>query len=533
MRMITMQREGVAVTQAKDVARDPALGRQFSIQTDVVIVGSGAGGAVMAYEMAKAGRKVLVLESGRYWPSAEFSENLGDTLTKVYRDQAAQGNTTTDVLFLEGNCVGGSTVISACVMQRPDDSVFQHWADDLGLTGLAPRKMDPYFAQVEGWLNVHLNEAHEINTTAHKVIQGCEKMGFSWRPVHRNVKACALTGHCLAGCPSDRKMSSLVTHLPWAVAHGARIFSDTEVTRVLTRGGRATGVEAVIRDPDTGVLVSNVRVDAQVVVLAAGAIHTPLILQRSQIADRSGQIGRNLAVQPFTQVLATFKEDLYGFQGALVGVEVDEFLKSDGFTFFSALAEPEQLMATGEQEAGDEHIQFMKSYKRMAGLNAFALDKGEARVEWKGDHLSGKKVIRWSPSREDFDRMTRATSIAARIFFSAGAERVWLPTFQKMHADSVFELDEKLNRIDYGVNGIYSYRMNSFTPHGSCRMGMDPYESVVSADGEMHDVSGLYLADASIFPTPVAIAPQWTVQVLAKYVADRINARAVSHFLKS
>jgi choline dehydrogenase-like flavoprotein len=531
MRLINMPREGIPVTQAKDVARDPALGRQFTIQTDVVVVGSGGGGSVVAYEMAKAGRRVVVLESGRYWPSADFTESLGDTLSKVYRDQAAQANTTADVLFLEGHCVGGSTVIGACVMQRPPDEIFRHWSEELGLKDLAPRKMDRYFGQVEQWLNVNVNEAHEINTTAHKVIQGCERMGYSWRPVARNVKSCALTGHCLAGCPSDRKMSALVTHLPWATAHGARIFSDTEVTRVLMRSGRATGVEAVIRDPDTGTLVSNLRVDAQVVVMAAGAIHTPLLLQRSQVPDRSGQIGKNLAVQPFTQVLATFKEDLFGFQGALVGVEVDEFMRSDGFTFYSALAEPEQLMAVGEQEAGDEHIKFMKSFKRMAGLNAFAIDEGNGQVVWEGDHLTGRKVIKWSPSRSDFERMSRATAIAARIFFSAGAERVWLPSFEKLHADSVFELDEKLARVNYGINGLYSFRMNSFTPHGTCRMGMDQFQSVVSADGELHGVSGLYIADASIFPTPVPSTPQWTVQVMAKYVSEQILRRGSSHFL--
>ncbi|PKM21975.1 MAG: GMC oxidoreductase [Gammaproteobacteria bacterium HGW-Gammaproteobacteria-14] len=531
MRLINMQREGVPVTQAKDVARDPTLGRNFSIQTDVVIVGSGAGGSTVAYELAKAGKRVLILESGRYWPSAEFTESLGDTLSTVYRDQAAQANTTTDVLFLEGHCVGGSTVIGACVMQRPPDEIFQRWSDEFGLKALAPRSLDRFFLKTQEHLNIGLNEAHEINTTAHKVIQGCEKMGYSWRPVTRNVKNCALTGHCLAGCPSDRKMSALVTHLPWATAHGARIFSDTEVTRVLMRGGRATGVEAIIRDPDTGTLVSNVRVDAQVVVVAAGAIHSPLLLQRSQVPDRSGQLGKNMAIQPFTQVLGTFKEELMGFQGALVGVEVDQFLRSDGFTFYSALAEPEQLMAVGEQEAGDEHINFMKSFKHMAGLNAFAIDKGQGSVTWEGDHLTGRKVIRWSPSREDFARTAQAASIAARIMFSAGAERVWLPSFEKLHADSVFELDEKMARVSYGINGIYSYRMNSFTPHGTCRMGLDSADSVVSSDGEVHGVSGLYVADASIFPTPVSSTPQWTVHVLAQYVSERILARDSSHFV--
>ena len=531
MRLVQMQRDGVAVTQARDVARDPALGKKFNIQTDVVVVGSGAGGATVAYEMAKAGRKVLILESGRYWPSAEFSESLGDTINKVYRDQGAQANTTADVLFIEGNCVGGSTVIGGCVMQRPPDEIFQGWADDFGLTDLAPRALDPYFGKVESWLNLHLNEAHEINTTAHKVIQGCERMGYSWRPVTRNVKNCALTGHCLAGCPSDRKMSALVTHLPWAVAHGARIFSDTHVTRVLTRGGRATGVEAIIRDPDSGTLVADVRVDAQVVVSAAGAIHSPMLLQRSQIEDRGGNIGRNMAVQPFTQVLATFPEELFGFQGALVGVEVDEFVRSDGFTFYSALAEPEQLVVVSEQEAGDQHIEYMKSFKRMAGLNAFAIDQGLGEVNWDGDHRDGKKVIKWSPSREDFERLTRATAIAARIFFSAGAERIWLPTFEKMHVDNVHDLDAQMRKVNYGIRGLYSYRINSFTPHSSCRMGLDPYTSVVSADGEVHGVSGLYIADASILPGPIPTTPQWTVQVMAKYVADRIVARSKSHFL--
>jgi choline dehydrogenase-like flavoprotein len=530
-RIVRVPQDGVPVTEARDVAADPSMGRKFSIKTDVVVVGSGAGGSVVAYEMAKAGKSVLVLESGKYYPSAEFTEHLGDTIHEVYRDQAGQANSTADVLFIEGNCVGGSTVIGACVMHRLNPGVWQDWADNHGLKDLAPDKIAPYTKIVDRWLNVHVNEAHEINATAHKVIQGCERMGFSWRPVERNVKKCALTGHCLAGCPSDRKMSALVTHLPWAAAYGARLFADTHVTRVLERGGRAVGVEAVIRDPKTGSIVSDLRVDAEVVVLAAGAIHTPLIMQRSQLADRSGRIGNGMAVQPFVQVLSTFKEPVYGFRGALTGVQVDEFQDTDGYFFISGLAEPEQLMAVGEQKAGDAHIEFMKSYNRMAGINAFSLDEGSGSVVWEGGLTDGRKVIKWNPSRKEFKDIVRTTALASRILFSAGAERVWLPTFEKMHADSVFDLDDKLRSVDYGINGLYTFRMNTFSPHGSARMGVDPYESVVSPDGEMHDVSGLYVADASLFPTPVAAGPQWATQVFAKYVSDRILARGSNHFL--
>lgn len=531
MSVLRVPQEGVPVLDARDIAADPQFGSKFTLQADVVVIGSGAGGSVVAYEMAKAGRKVIVLEAGRYQPSADFTEHLGDTMTQLYRDQASQFNTTADVLFIEGSCVGGSTVISGCVMHRPHDSVLSRWADEYGLKAFAPEKIGPYYDLVGRWLNVHVNEAHEINATAHKVIQGCERMGFSWKPVARNVKRCALTGHCLAGCPSDRKMSSLVTHLPWATAYGARVFSDSHATRVIIRNGRAEGVEAVVRDPESGRVVANMRVDAGAVVVAGGAIQTPLLLQRSQIPDLSGQVGQNMSVQPFVQVMGRFKEPVHGYRGALVGVEVDEFMASDGYLFVSGLAEPEQLMVQGEQMAGDAHIDYMKSYKHMAGVNAFVLDQGHGSVQWKGGLLDGTKEISWNPNREEFEDLRRAAGIASRILFSAGAEKVWLPTFQPLESASAFELDEQLAKVSYGFKGIYGFRLNTFHPHGTCRMGVDRHTSVVNPDGQVWDVSGLYVADGSLFPEPLASAPQWTVQVMARYVSDRINAMSSSHFL--
>ncbi|MBA3980792.1 MAG: GMC oxidoreductase [Alcanivorax sp.] len=532
MRAINIPRDGLPVTTARDMARDDSISGRFTLKTEVVVIGSGAGGSMVAWELARAGRQVLVVEAGPYHPSSAFTEHLGDTMTEIYREQAAQLNSTADVLFPEGACVGGSTVIGACVMQQPPDSVFRRWSEELGLKNLAPQVIKPLFDEVGREQYVHLNEAHEINTTAHKVIQGCERMGFSWKPVSRNVRQCALTGHCLAGCPSDRKMSALVTHLPWAVGHGARVMADTEVTRVLIRNGRAYGVEAVVRDPRTRQKVADLRIDAEVVVAAGGAIQTPLLLQRSEIPDASGQLGKNLAVQPFVQVLARFREELHGFRGALVGVEIDEFIETDGYMFFSALAEPEQLMIQGNQGAGPDHINFMKSYKHLAGLNAFAIDEGRGEVKWKGSHTDGRKVISWNPSRAEFEKLKHGASLASRVFFAAGAEEVYLPSFQRLSAPSVFDLDARLDEITYGVRGMYSLRINSFSSHGTCRMGVDRYHAVTNARGEVYDVKGLFVADASLLPEPMASAPHWTVQTLAKQVAQGIHARGQELFLK-
>lgn len=535
MSVTAMPREGLPVTTARDLSRELAngtAGRRMTLKTEVVVVGSGAGGAMTAWELARAGRQVLVVEAGRYLPSSAFTEHLGDTMTQIYRDQAAQLNSTGDVLFPEGSCIGGSTVIGACVMQKPPERLLRRWADELELRNLSPEALRPHFEAVGREQYVHLNEAHEINTTAHKVIQGCEHMGFSWKPVSRNVRQCALTGHCLAGCPSDRKMSSLVTHLPWAVAQGARVMADTEVTRVLIRNGRAYGVEAVVRDPQTREKVADLRIDADVVVAAGGTIQTPLLLQRSEIPDASGQLGRNMAVQPFVQVLARFREALHGFRGALVGVEIDEFLERDGHMFFSALAEPEQLMIQGNAGAGEAHIRFMQDYRHMAGLNAFILDEGSGEVNWKGDLASGHKVIKWSPSRAEFDKLKRGAALASRVFFAAGAEQVYLPSFQPLSTNSVFELDARLDEVGYGVRGLYGLRINSFSAHGTCRMGVDRYQAVTTPRGEVHDVKGLFVADASLIPTPMPSAPHWTVQALARQVAQGIQARGQEMFIR-
>jgi choline dehydrogenase-like flavoprotein len=321
--------------------------------------------------------------------------------------------------------------------------------------------------------------------------------------------------------------------LPWAAAYGARVFTDTWVSRVLIRNGRAAGVEALVRDPNTGALVSEMHVDAQVVVVAGGAIQTPVLLQRSQVPDYSGQLGKNLACQPFTQVLGTFPEEMRGFRGALVGVVVDEFFDSDGYLFMSGLAEPEQLMVQGSQLAGKDHIDYMLSYDHMAGLNAFVIDSGHGSVTWSGGLDEGKKEIHWNPSREEFANIKRATALAARLMFAGGAKRVYLPTFQPLFCDSVFQLDQTLEKVDYGINGLYSFRINAFSPQGTCRMALDRADGVTSEDGEVHDVPGLFVADASLFPEPMPAAPQWSVQVFAKHVAERILARKKSLFIES
>jgi choline dehydrogenase-like flavoprotein len=525
-----VQKDGVPVTQAKDLDT-----KSLNLHADVVIVGSGAGGSVVAYEMAKAGRSVIVLEAGRYVPSASFKEDMMDSLKRIYQDVGVQTNTTGDLVLLQGACIGGSSVVNATICSRAPDEVLNHWVKDLGLTDLTPETLAPYYTKIEQRLHVHVNEQHEINACASKVVEGCKEMGWSWKPLSRNVKQCALTGHCLAGCPSDRKQSMLVTYLPWAAAEGGdhfRMFSDTYVDQILTRNGRAAAVEGRIIDPDTKQVVAEIHVDAQVIILAAGAVQSPMLLQKSGLEGHSGLVGRNLSVNPTVTVLAKFPEPVYGWRGALTGVRVDEFDTPHvgGYTMETTLASPVQLLYQGEQGTGTDHLRFMEEYKYFAAMVVTVHDNGNGFVHWDGPIRGGDKKLEWNLSREYFETFQKAIKDAARVFFAAGAEKVYLPTFQRLVSTSVFNLDKTVDAIDFGAVGLYSLRMFGYHPQGTCKMGTDPHTSVVNAVGESHTVGGLFVVDASIFPTDINVNPQMTVYAMANYISDHILKRATSYF---
>jgi len=528
-------RDGVPVTTARDVAADPSRGGSVvRVKADVVVVGSGSGGAIVAYELAKTGKRVVVLESGPYVPSAQFNENFSDALSRIYSYKGVQTNSWGDLILESGGAIGGSSNVSATVSQRVPSWKLAEWRDRFKLKDFTDDLLTPHFEKLEQRLHVHTNEAHEINECANKVVQGCERLGYEWKPARRNVKQCALTGFCLAGCPSDRKMSMLVTYLPWAVAEGARLYADTRVVRVRSANGRATGVDAEVIEQDTGRKVADMRVDAQIVVLAAGAIQTPQILQRSDYPDYGDQVGRNFAGNPMIQVMGQFPEPVYGWRGALTGVVIEQFLEPNkgNFLFYSGLSGPEQVLTANEHGSGKEHIEFMENFKYYSSMNAFVADANHGRVRWVGSgNGKGEQRIEWQLSRDDVENLKKATAIAARIYFAAGARKVYLPTFQKLAANSVFELDDLIKKIEYGVAGMFTFRTLSINPQGTARLGADPEYSVVKPTGETHEMTGLFVADASLIPSNAVVAPQMTVHALASYIADHINANENNYFV--
>jgi choline dehydrogenase-like flavoprotein len=508
MSEVKWQASGLRVHQASDVTRD-----HLQLEADAVIVGSGAGGAVSAYELAKRGFKVLVLEAGPYVPSKDFTENFTDSLDTLYQDHGSQSNSDGDLLVLQGACVGGSTVVNGCVCFRTPDFILQDWQRDFGLSELTAEELSPYFDEVEKNLAVHDNGEHEIPQHGRLIRAGANRLGWSVKPLKRNIRQCGLTGHCLSGCKTERKQSMLVTYLPWAAAHGAQIYADTRVEKIVTREGRASGVEATITRHD-GTVAATLSVSAPRVILAAGAVQTPVLLLKNGLGNRSGQVGKNFACHPSLYVPARYPEPVYPWRGAMLGVYVDEFLHPDkgGFVLEDGGAGLVELTMAAEPGTGKPFMDYMANAKYLAGLVTLIHDHNVGSIEWDGE----RKKINYQLSNSDFPAMQQALKAAARLHLAAGASEVYVPASDQRIIRSEADIDSQVDGLE---NQPQHLRMVSYHPQGTCRMGADPDHSVVAANGQAHDVPGLYVADASLLPTSIIVNPQITVYALATRIA--------------
>lgn len=506
---------GLEVTQAADVTQD-----SISLQADAVVVGSGAGGAIAAYELAKAGKKVIVLEAGRYVPSEKLTEMHAVTLGTMYADHGGQANAQGDITILQGACVGGSTVVNAALCFRTPDYYLQRWGKEFGLTNLTTEVLTPYFEKVEKNLWIKPNTAQETSPGADLIREGLDKLGLPPGIAKRNVKDCALTGFCFAGCKPERKQSMLVTYLPWAQAYGAEIYADTRAVEVLTDKGVATGIKAEVVDPDSGTKKADMQVDAPIVVLAAGPVQTPILLMRSgDLANSSGQVGKNFACHPTISVTAEFEENVDDFHGATHSLYMDKYTLPDdgGYILLNAIEQPVFAGSSQNPGTGKPYVQFMEKYRKSIRLITLIHDKNVGEVAYK----DGIKSINYTVDDEDFEAMKEGLKTNVRILLAAGAKSVLIPTTLSKTIESEDQVDAVIDELK---NDKSRYPYVSFHPQGTCRMGADPTKTVVGPKGETHDVKNLYVVDASLLPTSIGYNPSETVYALSSYISDQIIA---------
>ncbi|HEX4456414.1 MAG TPA: FAD-dependent oxidoreductase, partial [Polyangia bacterium] len=334
-----------------------------TLEADVVVIGTGAGGAVVAKELAERGHAVVLLEEGDYHTRADFSGHAVDMQRKLYRDMGATvavGNTVIPIPI--GRGVGGTTAINSGTCYRTPARVLEHWARDFGLDELGGHKMDDYFARVEAVLGVARADARDLGGVARVVARGCDVLGYAHQALARNAPECDGQGVCCLGCPTDAKRSTNVSYVPLALKAGAELFTGFRAERVLVERGRAAGVVARGHAADGELRTLTVR--APNVVVACGSLLTPLLLEASGIGATSGQLGRNLSIHPALGVMADFEERIDGGNAIPQGYAIEHF-RDEGILFEGAFAALDVAAATFTM-IGPRLVELLERYQHIA-----------------------------------------------------------------------------------------------------------------------------------------------------------------------
>ena len=502
------------LTTQDDVAED------VSLECAVLIVGSGAGGATMAAELAGAGVDVIVLEEGGYHPTGSFAAGTGRALRTLYRDGGggmAIGRPS--VLYAEGRCVGGSTVVNGGMSWRTPGRVLRRWAEQEGLRAISEQDLDPYFTAIEARLSVGPQDPETIGRDSELFKEGAEASGWAVVPNRRNQLHCAGTNNCNSGCPTGAKRSMLVTSVPRALARGARLYADCRVDRITRAGSGVTGVTGHFVRPGCR-RGPHLTVRAQAVIVAGGAVQTPALLMRSGLRSASGQLGRNLSVHPNAVVTAFFDQDVHGWQGVHQAFQVREF-HAEGLLLTATNLTPPRLAAIMPAH-GRELGELMADYNRVVTAGPLVSDTGTGRI--RNVPGLGPQVF-YQLTDHDAVRVVRGVELTAEALFAAGARRVLLPFDGAPQVHDPGELRRLLARP------VPRRSLQLFSIHlmGTARMSEDPRRGVTGSFGEFHGAGGLIVTDASIFPGPVGINPMETVIALAMRNARRLIERRASY----
>jgi choline dehydrogenase-like flavoprotein len=472
------------------------------IEADVCVIGAGAGGAVAAAELAEGGARVVVLEQGPAHDADRFSARPLEMMTRLYRE-AGQGMTLgwPPMVLPLGRGVGGTTVVNSGTCFRTPAAVLERWQREYGLEELSAETLDPAFARVEEALSIAEVTPELAGNNAAVARRGAEALGWSHGYLRRNAKGCVGSGVCAFGCPTSAKQHVGITYIPRAEAAGAQIFTGADVRRVVVANGQARGVQARLADG------GRLEVRARDVVVAAGTIHTPLLLERSGLGRKSGQLGRNLAVHPATGGFALMDEVVDMARGVPQSFFVDEFA-ADGI-MFEGVAGPPSYVAMSLPLSGDRHAAAMANYRRLAMFGLMVTDSSRGRVR----SIAGRPVIRYDLAKADLARFRTGLARLEELFRAAGAREVYLPLPHGVTPERARARDLKLM---------------AFHPLGTARADARPAHGVVDGDLALHGVRGVHVADGSVVPSSLGVNPQLTIMALATRLAFGLLGGAVS-----
>jgi hypothetical protein len=493
---------------AEVVAESPVL------EVDVVVVGSGAGGAPVARELAQRGRSVVVLEEGGYRPSSTFPSKAFEALTELYRDAGVVASVGRPMVMIPvGRLVGGSTVINSGTCFRIPEFIHKRWRaafdmpEELGAEALAP-----IYERVEEVVSSKEVTPDIFGANNNIAKRGSEALGWRGGFLSRNDRGCVGSNRCAFGCPKDAKQAMHLTYLPQAVEAGARVISGARVDKVTFNGKVANGVVASVIDAQGR--RQKLIVKARKVVVSAGAFYTPLLLRASGVRHRN--LGRRLTLHPAVKISGLFPgENFLEGPGVPQSYYIDEF-QEEGIMMEGAHVPPD-IASIALPGKPDEHKALMERSHELA-MFGFLVSDEPSGVVHRG--LDGRPFLRYDLCKMDHERVIRGLKKLCELFVAAGAKTLYLPTWKL----PILEADEDMNaRIDAANIRPIDLEVAAFHPLGTCGFGPSAETFPLDCDLKVRGKEGLYVADGSVFPTSLAVNPQLSIMAMATRCAWHLD----------
>ncbi|KAK4511724.1 uncharacterized protein ATC70_007267 [Mucor velutinosus] len=490
---------------------------------DVIIVGSGAGGGVVAAQLAEAGFSVLVVEKGKYYHQEDMVPDDDQfAFSTMYEDGGIAPNAAGTVNVLSGSTFGGGTAINYLACLEPSDDVRREWAEKSGLSYFSSPQFQDDLNKAAGRIGVSTDNIVHSGPNQ-KLIDGCRKLGHAVKTVPQNTSGRSHhCGKCYTGCAAGIKNSTTNTWLKDAASHGARFLDCTRVNGILIRKGKAVGVSCNVHHSQ-----QIHKLFAKRVVVAGGALHTPSLLKRSGLLNPN--IGQHLRLHLASICVGIYSQATNPTQGALLTSVCDAFENWEGTHHgFKIECFTQGLgMFSGMIPwlGAAKHKETMLRYRNAVITFAMMRDK-DSKCSVQYDPY-GKVDISCDLSKHDIANLVQGIVEMAKIHVAAGARQIHV----SQHSVDSFEFNaHEKSSVHHprflewikSLQGQGAPVPSSGHQMASCRMGASPKTSATKYTGETWDVGHLYVADSSLFPTALGVNPMLTIEAIALHVSRNI-----------
>ncbi len=494
------------------------------LSADVCVVGSGSAGATAAWDLARSGRDVLVLEEGGDFTGAGLTQRDSAMYDQLYMDRAGRATDDLSVSVLQGRVLGGGGVVNACDVVPIPEGVLRHWQRRFGLADYSPEALAPFQARALADLSASRPGWDDplVNVNNRLVRKGADSLGWRGEIMMHNRVGCAGIGTCLIGCPVDAKRNPRFVAVPGAVEAGARFLLRARAVRIEGADREVKTLRVRRLDANGYHEVGEVAVRARTVILAANAVGSAQLLLRSGIGNE--HVGRHLSLQPQLPVAAIFDEQVRFFRGIPQSFAVTEFERLDdeahgwwGYRIETVGGTP-GIIASLSPRLGPEGKALMSRYAHLGAVLCLVPDEPRGRVEVES---SGRLRIHYAFDEEQRRRYRDAARNAARMFLAAGAREVLVPVVPPVWISSRADL-ARLDAMDLRPA---SAPLLSAHQQGGVRFAPSPRDGAADPDGQVYGTRDVYVFDSSGFPSSASSHTMAPIIAVAHHLAGRLEAR--------